>query len=108
MTATLDASAATPTLTTRSLLVGGPPPGSPVAHSGTVHVFDRDRYVDLSARAHADGTWHVRVPPGTYRVSATSPGFGSRQGTYDGCRADREVTVDAHQTADVDVTCQLR
>lgn len=89
--------------------VGGPAPGSPVPHPGTIHVVNTDDSVDQTAQADADGAWELYLPPGTYTVRATSPGYGSAHGTVDGCSATRDrVTVRADETLIVNVYCQLR
>ncbi len=100
--------ASSATLTGQLQWVGGLAPGSPVAHPGTVHVVNADDSVDQTVGAGDDGHWEISLPPGTYSVLATSPGYGSRTGNFDACSAGRSVTVDAGETVAVDVFCQLR
>jgi hypothetical protein len=88
--------------------VGGPAPGSPVPHPGTIHVVNADDSVDQTAQADANGAWEIYRPPGTYRVRATSPGYLSTRGAFDGCSAARDrVTVLANETLTVNVYCSL-
>ena len=101
------AAASSATLTGQLQWVGGPAPGSPVAHPGTVHVVNADDSVDQTVRAGDDGRWEIYLPPGTYRVLATSPGYGSKAGNFDACSASRAITVDAGESVAVDVFCQL-
>lgn len=100
--------ASSATLTGQLQWVGGPAPGSPVAHPGTVHVVNADDSVDQTVGAGDDGRWEIHLPPGTYRVLATSPGYGSKAGNFDACSASRAITVGAGETVTVDVICQLR
>lgn len=101
--------ASSATLRGRLEWVGGPAPGSPVPHPGTIHVVSADDSVDQTAQADANGAWEIFVPPGTYRVRATSPGYGSTSGgNFDGCSAARErVRVRTDETLTVNVYCQL-
>ncbi len=102
------AAASSATLRGRLLWVGGPAPGSPVPHRGTVHVVNANDSFDQTVRAGRDGRWMIYLPPGTYRVRATSPGYLSRRGAFDACSASRPVTVHAGGSATANVYCQLR
>ena len=101
--------ASSATLGGRLAWVGGPAPGSPVPHPGTIHVVNADDSVDQTAQADANGLWEIHVPPGTYRVRATSPGYGSTTGgSFDACSATKDrVTVRANETLTANVYCQL-
>jgi hypothetical protein len=100
--------ASSDTLTGRLQWVGGPAPGSPAPHPGTIHVVNADGSIDQTTQAEDTGAWEIYLPPGTYIVRATSPGYGSTSGTFDGCSATRDrVTVRANETITVDVYCQL-
>lgn len=88
--------------------VGGPAPGSPVPHPGTIHVVSADDAIDQTVRTDAHGRWRVLVPPGAYTVSGTSPGYRSAAGSYDACSTTGTVLAQAGQTTAVTVTCQLR
>lgn len=87
--------------------VGGPSSGSAVPHPGTIHVVSADDSVDETAQAEADGSWDMLLPPGTYTVRATSPGYLSARGASDACSATESVTVRADQVLNVKVYCQL-
>ena len=100
--------ASSATLTGRLQWVGGPAPGRPVPHPGTVHVVNADDSVDQTVGAGDDGRWEIYLPPGTYRVLATSPGYLSKAGDFDACSANRAVTLGADEAVTVDVFCQLR
>lgn len=107
--ATPTARAAAPaTLTGRLLWVGGPAPRSATPRPGTVHVVDDDNSVDQTVEAGKDGRWTIHLPPGTYQVRATSPGFGSKAGDFDACSANRAVTIAAGQSATVNVYCNRK
>jgi hypothetical protein len=99
--------ASSATLSGQLRWVGGPAPGTAVPHPGTVHVVDRDDSVDQTVRAGDDGHWRIYLPPGTYRVRATSPGYLTRLGSYDTCAATHLVTLGAGGKATVQVLCQL-
>ncbi|MBF4768520.1 carboxypeptidase regulatory-like domain-containing protein [Nocardioides agariphilus] len=99
--------ASSATLTGQLQWVGGPAPGTSVAHPGIVHVVNADDSVDQTVGAGDDGRWEIYLPPGAYRVLATSPGYGSRAGDFDACSAGRTVTVGAGETVTVDVFCQM-
>jgi len=96
------------TLTGRLLWVGGPAPGNSTPRSGTVHVVNADNSVDQMVEAGDDGRWTVHLPPGTYQVRATSPGFGSKTGDVDACSANRAVTVAAGESVTVNVYCNRK
>ncbi|GAB2989826.1 carboxypeptidase-like regulatory domain-containing protein [Nocardioides montaniterrae] len=100
--------ASTATLTGRLLWVGGPAPGTARPHAGVVHVVNDDDSVGQTVAAGADGRWRIDLPPGTYRVMATSPGYLSAHGEPDACTATGPVTAAAHRARSVDVYCQLR
>ena len=58
-----------------------------------------------TATASPDGTFSVQLPPGEYRVTGTSPQYGSGKGT---CRADRTLKVGRPQVRRVVVACSRR
>ncbi|GAB3852376.1 hypothetical protein GCM10028801_03420 [Nocardioides maradonensis] len=87
--------------------VGGPAPGSPQPHFGWLHVLNDDRSFEQLARTESDGSWSLDVPPGTYTVLGTSPGYLSRAGKRDACSSEGKITVAAHQTVPANVYCQL-
>jgi len=95
-------------LSGRLLWVGGPLGNPPHPHRGMVRVESADGAVDLTVAAGSDGRWSLALPPGTYRLAATSPGYLTKAGTPDGCPADRQVTVARKASARVDLHCQLR
>lgn len=95
------------TLTGGLSWVGGPAPGAPRPHAGIVHVTNADDSVDQTIRTDAAGRWKMYLPPGTYAVHATSPGYLSAAGASDACSADGQTTVATDQVVTVDVYCQL-
>lgn len=99
--------ASSATLTGKLQWVGGPAPGISVPHPGTVHIANADDSVDQTVGASDDGSWEIYLPPGTYRVLATSPGYGSKTGNFDACSAGRAVLAGAGETVTVDVFCQV-
>lgn len=96
------------TLTGSLSWVGGPAPGAPRPHAGIVHVTNADDSVDQTIRTDAAGRWTMYVPPGSYTVLATSPGYLSTPGASDACSAEGQVSVAADETVTADVYCQLR
>jgi hypothetical protein len=96
-------SQASGTLTGRLIMVGGPAPGAPSAVSGTVVLSGG---VSADHRdVGPDGTFRFSPPPGRYRLTGTSPSYGS--GIYP-CRANGRPHVQANQTTRADVVCELR
>ncbi len=88
-------------VTGRLLLVGGPARGFR-ATSGEVRLQGASAAQgDVDRRGH----FEVAVDPGTYRVTGTSPEYGS--GHYL-CRATHPVEVAASETRRVNVFCQLK
>jgi hypothetical protein len=90
----------------RLLWVGGAAPGGPVEHPGTVHIVGNgvDRYLSAS-RSRG---FSFQGPAGTYTVTASSPGYLSKNGVPGSCRAVHPVTLKWITTAKVDVYCQLK
>ena len=99
--------ASSATLRGHLLWVGGPAPGTTAPHPGIIHVVNADDSIDQMVVAGDDGRWEIYLPPGTYRVLATSPGYGSTTGDFAACSADRAIAVDAGQTVAMDVFCQM-
>jgi hypothetical protein len=95
------------TLTGRLAWVGGPAPGAPRPHAGIVHIMNADDSVDQTVAAGIDGRWTIYLPPGTYRVLATSPGYLSAAGASDACSASGLVKVAAGATVTANVDCQM-
>lgn len=58
-----------------------------------------------TATASPDGTFSVTLPPGEYRVTGTSPQYGSGEGI---CRTDSPVKVGKSQVRGVVVACSRR
>jgi hypothetical protein len=85
-------------------LVGGPAGNGPRGVAGEVHFRATDG-TTTSAAAAGDGQFSLRVRPGTYVVSGTSPSFGD--GTYP-CNAAAPVQVPAGGRHDVEVVCSMR
>lgn len=89
--------------------VGGPAPGTAEPHPGTIHVVSTDGTIDQTAEAGTDGAWRMDLPPGTYTVRATSPGYLSKGGAADACSpAADPVTVEDGKPTRVEVYCQLK
>lgn len=95
-------SVATGVLRGRLVFVGGPFPGSPRPLGGTVTVTGHSRVVFTVGR---DGRYTVTLPVGTYRLSGSSPWFGSGA---DSCHAQSPVRVVSNRQTHADVVCQGR
>jgi hypothetical protein len=81
--------------------VGGPA-GAPVQHwAGTIAV-QGPVHVDVATDAH--GRFHLRLPPGRYRVTGQSPQYGD--GRYQ-CQARHSLLVVKGATVRLDVLCQM-
>lgn len=93
------------TLSGRLLWVGGPA-GTATPHTGTVRVVGQA--LDVYVLVRADGHWSFQGPAGSYTVTGSSPGYLSRKGIADSCRADGPVHVSAGHSAQADVVCPLR
>lgn len=89
----------------RLVWVGGPVRGR-TAHEGTVHVVGHG--IDEYIPAGPDGRWSFQGPGGRYTITGTSPGYLSRAGATDACRAPHPVTVRLMRTTRIDVVCQLK
>jgi len=87
--------------------VGGPAGNPTRPHPGTVRIESTDYTVEQTVGAGDDGRWSITLPPGTYRVTATSPGYLTKAGKTDACTAERPVTVSRGSTERVNVYCQL-
>jgi hypothetical protein len=85
-------------------LVGGPAGTAPSGVAGQVH-FRAENGATTSATAGGDGRFSLRVPPGTYVVSGTSPSFGDGASP---CAAAGPVQVSAVGRHDVEVVCSRR
>lgn len=99
-------SPAVASLSGRLLWVGGPAPGSPTPHAGTVHVVGDG--LDWYISAGRDGRWSFEGPAGTFTVTASSPGYLSAAGVPRSCRAGHRVTLRWEKTTKVKVYCQLK
>jgi hypothetical protein len=86
------------------LYVGGPAPGAPRAlkRGGTV-VFTGA--LTFKAPVHSHGVFSVRLSPGTYSITATSPVYHGGRGV---CAAQRRVRVTDGSSASVKIYCQIR
>jgi hypothetical protein len=93
------------TLGGRLLWVGGPVARATL-HAGTVHVVGQgiDEYIPVGP----DGHWSFDGPGGRFKVTGTSPGYLSRAGATDACRARHPVTLRLMQSVRLDVLCQLK
>jgi hypothetical protein len=89
----------------RLVWVGGPAGGT-TPHAGTIHVVGNG--IDAYIPAGPDGHWSFQGPGGRYTVEGTSPGYLSRAGATDACRARHPVTVRLMKSVRVDVLCQLK
>jgi hypothetical protein len=75
-------------------------------HAGTIRVVGHG--VDEYVPAGPDGHWSFQGPGGRYTVTGTSPGYLSRAGATDACRARHRVTVPLMGSTHLDVLCELR
>lgn len=85
------------------LFVGGPAPGAPraVNPGGTVLFTGA---VTLKAPVHTHGAFSVRLSPGTYSITATSPDYEDSRGV---CAGKRPVRVTEGSSASVKVYCHI-
>ena len=86
------------------LVVGGtsnPPPPSPVAGAVEALSGDNPRSV-AAARTDASGNAMLRVPPGIY----TFAGYPGPTGNW-GCRSYSNITISAHTSPSVEVSCAV-
>ena len=92
---------------------GGPAPGTSVkVTEGVVHVVGAD--VDLTAPIEG-GQFEVSVPPGTYRVWATTPQYGDGAGECPVAQdpdgnfgTGAKIVIDSGETMQVHLSCQMR
>lgn len=84
--------------------VGGPAPGSPVPLPGTI-TAKTARGETFAATAARDGRFKLSLPPGTYRVTGSSPLMQSGQMI---CAATAELHVSrGHPVRPVTVVCSI-
>jgi hypothetical protein len=83
--------------------VGGPYHGSAVPLSGKITLTSSRHHYE--ATVNADGLFRVRVAPGSYQVTGTSPEINS--GTTP-CREAVPVVVAAGSETKKQVTCQIK
>lgn len=91
------------TLTGHIYMVGGPAATAPRAVSGTVTVEGADG--SHTVTAGADGRYSIRLRPGTYTVSATSPQYNDGTGR---CSANAPAAVGRSGARTADVYCQMK
>ena len=84
-------------------MTGGPFGASQPGVPGKV-TFTNNRYT-ASATAGPDGAFTLRLPPGPYTATGTSPQHGDGKG---GCRADEVVAVGSRGIAGVVVACSRK
>jgi len=82
--------------------VGGPAPGAPRPLPGTITLLNSNG-TRFTATAGSNGTFSVRVPPGSYTITGRSPLYDS--GTVD-CQSIEPVTVGAGASTHLQVLCQ--
>jgi hypothetical protein len=90
------------TLTGRLLVMGGPQPGRRALSRGTITFTGAS---PSKAPVDAHGNFSVRLRPGTYKITATSPDYSSGDRL---CVAGPPVQVADGSDASVDVYCSLR
>jgi hypothetical protein len=96
---------ASATIAGHLLQAGGIVSGGPRAAHGSVHIVGGQ--IDQYVATQRDGSWEASVPAGTYTVTGTVPGLGSKAGVPDLCSAGHRVTALTEQTVTADVTCQV-
>jgi hypothetical protein len=100
------------TVTGTLRLSGGPNPGTDSAAPGEVYVFasaGRTGQPQVRAKTGADGSFSLNLPPGTYYLAATSPGFSiDPPPPTPPCRGDKPAVVSRGSTSRVDVVCQMK
>lgn len=88
------------------LVAVGGPTNVPRSLPGTVQISGEGHEFTYRILPSADGSFSVEVPAGTYVVSGRSPLY---QGGRLDCRVPQpSLTVHAHETITVDVTCDRK
>jgi hypothetical protein len=90
------------TLTGHLSAHGGPRPGTQPLPGSVIAVGAGGRYV---AAVGSDGTYLVKLPPGVYSVTGTSPLFLAGKGR---CAASGTVTTSRRRTSTANVFCEMR
>lgn len=85
---------------------GGPEPGTTIAIPGTISIRRDGIGEVLTITSDDSGMFVGQVPPGDYRVSATSPNYNDGQGTCN--TSDTTLVVTAGQPTYITVTCPMR
>ena len=88
-------------------LVGGPAPGESIPARGTV-IFapvTKGQAATVTVTVNATGRFTVRIPTGTWKVTASSPQFNSNQ--RGACGAARPITVKVGTSTHVAVQCEM-
>jgi hypothetical protein len=88
-------------------LIGGPPPGESIPARGTVIFtpFKNDPAKTVDTAANASGRFSLRLPAGSWTVTASSPQFNhSEPGA---CGAQHRITVKVGKKTDVVVLCEV-
>lgn len=87
----------------RLMHAGGPSGVGSGPWAGTLRIVGPN--TDLKAKIGANGRFSILLPPGRYRVTATSPRYNSGRVP---CRTTPAVTeIKADQTVSADVICSL-
>ncbi|MCU7722557.1 hypothetical protein ODJ79_02405 [Actinoplanes sp. KI2] len=84
--------------------VGGPPPGTRQAWTGTVSFDGGGTHADVAVKD--DGSYSIALGPGRYTVAGSSPRY--QDGKQACSPATGAVEVTAGSTTTVDVLCQMR
>jgi hypothetical protein len=93
-------------------LAGGPAPGTENPTSGEVYAFTTAGLTGTpiaKVKTGSDGSFSLRLPPGTYYLAATSPRFSiDPPPATPPCRGDTPAVVSRGSTNRVDVVCTMK
>ena len=105
-------SSAEGTVTGTLNLVGGPAPGTDRPAAGEVYAFTTASLAGQpigTVKANSNGSFRLRLPPGTYYLAATSPSYSiDPPSATPPCRGEAPAVVSRGSTNHVDVVCAVK